>query len=90
MLNAQIDNIELWLGCLSAGDGLQIFRRLNQRASDGDDLALNRLGWRWRKTAAAYRSTLDNASPTAIHLYKLVPVSCNLHTRKLDNDITNK
>jgi len=42
-LNAQIDNIELWLGCLSAGDGLQIFRRLNQCASAGDGLALNRL-----------------------------------------------
>jgi len=39
----QIDNIELRLGCLSAGDGLQIFRRLNQCASAGDGLALNRL-----------------------------------------------
>jgi len=43
LVNAQIDSIELRLGCLSAGDGLQIFRRLNQRASAGDGLALNRL-----------------------------------------------
>jgi len=28
-LNAHVDNIELRLGCLSAGDGLQIFQRLN-------------------------------------------------------------
>jgi len=50
-LNAHISNIELRLGCLSAGDGLQIFRQLNQCASAGDGLALNR-----RETAAAYRS----------------------------------
>jgi len=35
--------MELRLGGLSAGDGLQIFRRLNQCASAGDGLALNRL-----------------------------------------------
>jgi len=38
-----MDNIELRLGCLSAGDGLKIFRRLNQCASAGDGLAPNRL-----------------------------------------------
>jgi len=42
-LNAQIDNIELRLGGLSAGDRLQICRRLNPCASAGDGLALNRL-----------------------------------------------
>jgi len=42
-LNAQIDNIELRLGCLSADDGLQSFRRLNQCALAGVGLALNRL-----------------------------------------------
>jgi len=35
-------------------------------------------------------STLDNASPTALHLYKLVPVYCNSHTRELDNDVCYK
>jgi len=32
-----------WLTSLSAGDGLQIFRQLNQCESAGDGLALNRL-----------------------------------------------
>jgi len=32
-----------WLTGLSAGDGLQIFRRLNECESAGDGLALNRL-----------------------------------------------
>jgi len=32
-----------WLTGLSAGDGLQIFRRLNQYELAGDGLALNQL-----------------------------------------------
>jgi len=30
-------------GCLAAGDGLRTLRRVNQRESAGDGLALNRL-----------------------------------------------
>ena len=42
-LNA-MDNIELRLRCLSTGDGLQIFRRLNHCASAGDGVSTESAG----------------------------------------------